>query len=96
MQQFSINCCIFIIYYTHFFIKVKNLFFNYYEICFSQLRKAYILANARKYYNAVVRNYNNKVQMFPSSIIASMFKFTKKQMFAVENEAEREAVKVEF
>ena len=54
------------------------------------------IANARKYYNAVVRNYNNKVQMFPSSIIASMFKFTKKQMFAVENEAEREAVKVEF
>ncbi len=54
------------------------------------------IANARKFYNAVVKLYNNKVQMFPSSIIASMFNFKAKQMFAVENTAEREAVKVEF
>lgn len=54
------------------------------------------IANARKYYNAVVKNYNNCVQMFPSSIIASLFKFEKKQMFIVENEAEKQAVKVEF
>lgn len=54
------------------------------------------IANARKYYNAVVKKYNNKVEMFPSSIIASMFKFVKKQMFAIENAAEKEAVKVEF
>ncbi len=54
------------------------------------------IANARKFYNAVVKLYNNKVQMFPSSIIASMFNFKSKQMFAVENTAEREAVKVEF
>lgn len=54
------------------------------------------IANARKFYNAVVKQYNNKVQMFPSSIVASMFHFTTKRMFAVENEAEREAVKVEF
>ncbi len=54
------------------------------------------IANARKFYNAVVRIYNNKVQMFPSSIVASMFHFTAKKMFVVENETEREAVKVEF
>lgn len=54
------------------------------------------IANARKFYNAVVKIYNNKVQMFPSSIVASMFHFKAKQMFAVENAAEREAVKVEF
>lgn len=54
------------------------------------------IANARKFYNAVVKNFNNKVQIFPSSIIASMFKFEKKQMFIVENESERENVKVEF
>lgn len=54
------------------------------------------IANARKFYNAVVKSYNNKVQMFPSSIVASMFHFSAKQMFVVENEAEREAVKVEF
>ncbi len=34
--------------------------------------------------------------MFPSGIIAKMFKFGKKQMFAIENEQEKEAVKVEF
>lgn len=54
------------------------------------------IANARKYYNAVVREYNNKIEMFPSSIIASMFKFGKKQMFNIENANEKEAVKVEF
>lgn len=54
------------------------------------------IANARKYYNAVVKNYNNKTEMFPSGIIAKMFKFGKKQMFAIENEQEKEAVKVEF
>ena len=54
------------------------------------------IANARKYYNAVVRDYNNKIEMFPSSIIASMFKFGKKQMFNIENASEKEAVKVEF
>lgn len=54
------------------------------------------IANARKYYNAVVKNYNNKVEMFPSSIVASMFRFGKKQMFIVEDDSQKEAVKVEF
>lgn len=54
------------------------------------------IANARKYYNAVVKAYNNKTEMFPSNLVAAMFRFTKKQMFTIENEAEKEAVKVEF
>lgn len=54
------------------------------------------IANARKYYNAVVKGYNNKIMMFPSSIIANLFKFEKMQMFAVEDEAQKEPVKVEF
>lgn len=54
------------------------------------------IANARKYYNAVVKGYNNKIMMFPSSIIAGLFRFEKKQMFAVEDEAQKEPVKVEF
>lgn len=54
------------------------------------------IANARRYYNAVVKKYNNKVEMFPSSIVASMFKFARKTMFVIENEAEKQAVKVEF
>ena len=54
------------------------------------------IANARKFYNAVVREYNNKTEMFPSSIVASMFKFGKKQMFAVDDETERQSVQVKF
>ena len=53
------------------------------------------IANARKYYNAVVKEMNNKVQMFPSNIVANMFKFQTYSMFEA-NEAERENVKVQF
>ncbi|MCQ2567171.1 MAG: LemA family protein [Mogibacterium sp.] len=31
--------------------------------------------NAKKYYNAVVRDYNNKVEGFPTSLVADMFNF---------------------
>lgn len=54
------------------------------------------IANARKYYNAVVKNFNNKVEMLPSSIVAGMFHFEKQKMFIVDDAAERQAVKVEF
>lgn len=54
------------------------------------------IANARKYYNAVVKNYNNKLQMFPSSVVARIFKFSKRQMFEIEDAAQKEPVKVEF
>ena len=39
------------------------------------------IANSRKYYNAVVRNMNTKVEMFPSNIIAKMFNFKLSKMF---------------
>jgi len=54
------------------------------------------IANARRYYNAVVKKYNNTVEMFPSGMVASMFKFKRKAMFLIENESEKQAVKVEF
>ena len=50
---------------------------------------------ARQFYNDTVLTYNNKVQMVPSNIVASLFKFTKEAFFEA-NEAERENVKVEF
>ena len=53
------------------------------------------IANARKYYNGAVRIMNDKVQMFPSNLIASMLGFKKQPMFEA-NETERENVKVEF
>ena len=33
--------------------------------------------NARKYYAAVLRDYNNKVEKFPTSIVAELFNFPK-------------------
>lgn len=53
------------------------------------------IANSRKYYNAVIRNYNNKVQMVPSNIVASMFGFKPKANFEI-IDAQRENVEVKF
>ncbi len=63
----------------------------------SQLKKVEEdIANARKYYNGSVKAYNNKCQTFPSSFIASTFRFEPRTMFEVSSEEERENVKVEF
>jgi LemA protein len=53
------------------------------------------IAYARQFYNDTVLKYNTKIQTFPSSIIANMFKFTDKEFFKTEGE-ERKAVKVKF
>ena len=53
------------------------------------------IANARKYYNAVVRRFNDKVEMFPSNLVAKMFGFKLEKMFEIIEE-QREHVKVEF
>lgn len=50
---------------------------------------------ARKFYNDTALKLNNKIDMFPSNIIAKMFNFTKVDFFKA-NETERENVKVEF
>ena len=54
------------------------------------------IAQSRKYYNAIVRQYNTGVELFPQSIIAGLFKFERKQMFEVTDSSQRENVKVEF
>jgi len=54
------------------------------------------IANARKYYNAVVREFNTMVESFPSNLIAGFFKFIRKPMFEVNEETERDNVKVQF
>lgn len=54
------------------------------------------IATSRKYYNAVVREYNNRIQVFPTNILASMFKFEKKAMFEVDEKEHRKNPKVEF
>ncbi len=53
------------------------------------------IANSRKYYNGTVRVFNNKIQMFPSNIIANMFGFHSVNMFEA-NADEKNNVKVDL
>ncbi len=53
------------------------------------------IANSRKYYNGAVKIFNNKVEMFPSNIVAGILGYKAKAMFEA-NETERENVKVQF
>jgi len=46
------------------------------------------ISAARRYYNTAVTEYNNYIQMFPSSIIASLFNYKSMQVFEAE-ETER-------
>lgn len=39
------------------------------------------IANSRKYYNGTVRNFNNRIQMFPNNILAKLFSFKEFKMF---------------
>ena len=54
------------------------------------------IAFARQGYNDQVLFFNNKIQMFPSSIVANMFNFSKRDFFEIEVAAEREVPKVSF
>jgi LemA protein len=53
------------------------------------------IMNSRKYYNAIVREFNIARESFPSVIVANMMHLEKKTMFEIE-EAERQNVKVQF
>ncbi len=54
------------------------------------------IAFSRQSYNDQVLFFNNKIQMFPSNIVANMFKFGKRDFFEIEIAAEREVPKVSF
>ncbi len=54
------------------------------------------IQNARRYYNAVVRDLNTKIAQFPSNIIAGMFNFKTREFFEITEAAQREAPKVSF
>ena len=51
---------------------------------------------ARQSYNDQVLGFNNKIQMFPSNIVAGMFSFAKRDFFEIEDAAQREVPKVSF
>lgn len=54
------------------------------------------IQNARRYYNAVVRDLNTKIAEFPSNLVANMFNFKPREFFEVSAPAEREVPKVSF
>ncbi len=54
------------------------------------------IAFARQNYNDQVLFFNNKIQMFPSNIIAGMFNFQTGEFFELEDRSEREVPQVNF
>ncbi|MDD5835885.1 MAG: LemA family protein [bacterium] len=53
------------------------------------------ISYARQFYNDVAMKYNNKIEVFPSNIVAGMFSFKASAYFNA-TEEERENVKVKF
>lgn len=54
------------------------------------------IANSRKYYNGCVKIYNNKIEVFPSNLVANKFKFEKSALFEVDSVEERKVPQVKF
>src|SRR5438552_11265767 len=53
------------------------------------------IQNSRRYYNAVVRDLNTRIQTFPTNMLAGMFGFQQRQFFETA-EGDREPVAVKF
>lgn len=51
---------------------------------------------ARRFYNSVVLEYNTRLQVIPTNIIASLFRFQPKDFFELPNAHERENIKISF
>lgn len=54
------------------------------------------IAFSRQFYNDSVTRYNTKLELFPSNIVANMFNFKPKSLFATESAEARKNVKVDF
>jgi LemA protein len=51
---------------------------------------------SRRFYNSQVLTFNNKLQVFPTNVLAGMMNFTKQEFFEVADQKERENVAVKF
>jgi LemA protein len=51
---------------------------------------------SRRYYNAVVRDLNTRIESVPSNIVANMYGFKKKEYFELDSAEERRAPEVRF
>ena len=54
------------------------------------------IAYSRQFYNDTVTMYNTKIEMFPSNLIAKIFKFEPSELFEIEDEKEKQNVKIDF
>jgi len=54
------------------------------------------IQNARRYYNAVIRDLNTKIAQFPSNLVAIMFAFKPREFFELAAAAEQEVPQVRF
>ncbi len=54
------------------------------------------IQSARRFYNGNARDFNTKIQTFPNSLIAGMFKFEKRDFFSIEDEKEKNNIEVKF
>jgi LemA protein len=54
------------------------------------------IQNARRYYNAIVRDLNTAIESFPSNLLAGPFGFVKREYFELDSAGERSAPKVSF
>jgi LemA protein len=53
------------------------------------------LQNARRYYNAVVRDFNTRIGQFPSNLVAKTMGFRPREFFGIEDDRERAVPAVE-
>ncbi|MFN7088310.1 MAG: LemA family protein, partial [Candidatus Paceibacteria bacterium] len=51
---------------------------------------------ARRFYNSNVRDYNTAIASFPTNLVAGAFGFGPKELFEIEEEGQRQPVKVSF
>jgi LemA protein len=54
------------------------------------------IQQARRFYNASVRDFNNQVQTFPANVVANAFGFLSRQFFELDDESQRDAPQVSF
>lgn len=51
---------------------------------------------SRRFYNGVVRDFNTKLQVFPTNMVGNMLGFKSRDFFAVDNPEERENVQIKM
>jgi LemA protein len=54
------------------------------------------IQSSRRYYNAVVRDFNTTIDSFPSNQVAAFFRFVKREYFELERPEDRQVPRVSF